>query len=129
VPSEAASQRLGKYLRQQGARNAQRSARHRGNRAAALFASALTLGLAAAGCGGSSASTTATPPSSGSAGSGSRAAIGSRCAAQAKGDLGAMGLCLASHGVVLPSNGKLVTCAEAANTRAEVTACLAKAAE
>jgi hypothetical protein len=38
-----------------------------------------------------------------------------------------MSLCLAAHGVPVPSGGRLVDCAEAANTRAEVTACLAKA--
>jgi hypothetical protein len=39
-----------------------------------------------------------------------------------------MGLCLAAHHVRVPSNGTLVRCAEAANTREEVTACLEKAA-
>jgi uncharacterized membrane protein len=102
---------------------------HNWLRAAALFASAVTLGLAAAGCGGSAASMTSGATSERSAGPGARTAIVGRCAAQANGDPAAMGLCLASHGVTVPSQGKLVTCAEAANTRAEVTACLTKAVQ
>ena len=39
-----------------------------------------------------------------------------------------MSLCLASHGVHLPGNGTLARCAGAANTGAEVNACLEKAA-
>jgi uncharacterized membrane protein len=100
---------------------------HNALRAAALFASAVTLGLSATGCGASATSTTSTTPQKRSTGAGARATIVSRCAAQANGDPAAMGLCLASHGVALASQGKLVTCAEAANTRAEVTACLTKA--
>ena len=111
---------------------------HNAFRAAALLASALTLGLATVGCGGSSTSagtrppsrsTTSTAPHPRSAGSGSREAIVGRCAARANGDPAAMGLCLAAHGVTLPSHGRLVSCAEAANTRAEVTACLTRAAQ
>jgi hypothetical protein len=83
-------------------------------------AACLTLALLAAGCGGSNHTTTTKPaPHSGVAG---------RCAAQSNGEPGTMGLCLASHGVHLPSNGALTRCAEAANTRADVTACLEKAA-
>jgi uncharacterized membrane protein len=98
-------------------------------RAAALFASAITLALAATGCGSSSTSTSSTAAQPRPAGTGARATIVGRCAAQASGDPAALGLCLASHGVTLPSQGKLVTCAEAANTRAEVAACLTKDAE
>jgi hypothetical protein len=102
---------------------------HNALRAAALFASAVTLGVSVTGCGSSTISTTSTTPHQRSAGAGARTIIVGRCAAQANGDPAAMGLCLASHGVTVPSQGKLVTCAEAANTRAEVTACLAKAAQ
>jgi uncharacterized membrane protein len=102
---------------------------HNALRAAALFASAVTLGLGATGCGGSAASTTSATTPQRSAGAGAREAIVRRCAAHANGDPAAMGLCLASHGVTLASQGKLVTCAQAANTRAEVTACLTKAAQ
>jgi uncharacterized membrane protein len=102
---------------------------HNALRAAAVFTSAVTLGLAATGCGGSATSTTSTATHQRSAGAGTRAAIIHRCAINANGDPAAMGLCLAGHGVTLPSQGKLVTCAQAANTRAEVTACLTKAAQ
>jgi hypothetical protein len=81
------------------------------------------LGLFAAGCGGSNhtaATSTARPAP--------HAGVAARCAAQAHGEPGAMGLCLAAHGVRMPSGGALVRCAEAANTRAEVTACLSRAA-
>ena len=106
--------------------------RHRGNRAAALFASAVAIGLAAAGCGGSTVRTTTSRPdsgSAGSAGSGSNAAIVNRCAGRANGDPATLGLCLASHGVVVPSHGRVVSCVQAANTRAEVTDCVVKAAQ
>jgi hypothetical protein len=89
----------------------------------------VAIGLAAAGCGGSTVRTTTSRPDSGSAGSGSNAAIVNRCAGRANGDPATLGLCLASHGVVVPSHGKLVSCVQAANTRAEVTDCLAKAAQ
>jgi hypothetical protein len=104
--------------------------RHRRNPTAAVFATALALGLAVAGCGGSTVRTTTTAqPNAASTASGSHTAIVNRCAAQAQGDPAAIGLCLASHGVVLPSHGKLVTCVQDADTRSEVTDCLAKAAQ
>jgi hypothetical protein len=103
--------------------------RHRRNGAAALFASALTLALALAGCGGSAVRTTNTEPHADSIGSGSRTAVVSRCAAQAQGDPAAIGLCLASHGVVVPSHDKFVTCVQDASTSSEVTDCLTKAAQ
>jgi hypothetical protein len=80
-----------------------------------LAALSLMLGLSA--CGGS---TTAKPAA--------HAGAAERCAAHSGGDPGAMGLCLAAHHVRVPSNGVLVRCAEAADTRAQVTACLEKAA-
>ena len=78
------------------------------------------LGLFAAGCGGSDHTATTRPAP--------HAGVAARCAAQANGEPGAMGLCLAAHHVRVPSSGALVRCAEAANTRAEVTACLSRAA-
>ena len=82
-------------------------------------AACLTLALFAAGCGGSNATTTTPAPHPG---------VAARCAAQSHDEPGTMGLCLASHGVRLGDNGTLARCAGAANTRAEVTACLEKAA-
>src|SRR3954466_6528789 len=91
-------------------------------RQSTLLTAVLTLRLATAGCGGSSAR-----PSPAPAAPRPHAAIADRCAARAGGDPGAMGLCLAAHHVVVPDDGRMVNCVQAADTRADVTACLAKA--
>jgi anthranilate/para-aminobenzoate synthase component II len=94
-------------------------------RAAALLAATLTLGLG--GCGGAS-TRAATSPGPRPPASGGHAAIIGRCSARADGDPAALGLCLASHHVVVPGGGGITRCMQAANTRADVTACLARAA-
>jgi hypothetical protein len=59
---------------------------------------------------------------------GGRAAIVNGRVSQAGGDRAATGLCLTQHHVTVPDSGTIVTRAQAASTRAEVTACLPKAA-
>ena len=115
-------------------------------RPVALLCAALALGLPSLGCGAASAghradatTTTRTAPGAVmhtqsisapcSANSSGRASIVNGCVSHASGDPGAMGLCLAKHHLTVPDSGKIVTCVQAASTRTDVTACLAKAAQ
>ena len=114
----------------------------RTRRARRLAALVLTLAVpAVAGCGGSSGSsgvsgpvstaaaqTTTSSSHTGAAPSvaAGHAAVVSLCSAQADGDPGSMGLCLARHGITVAPDGKMLTCLQTATDRAGVTACLTK---
>jgi hypothetical protein len=69
---------------------------------------------ALAGCGGNAARTPVHHP----------AAAPSACKAQAAGDPAELMICLAKHGVKVRGDGRLVGCAEAANTARDLEACI-----
>jgi hypothetical protein len=93
-----------------------------------IAASVLALAVALAGCGGghATAPSTSSPPHRAGP---PRATAGRACAAQAAGDPARLGLCLARHGIVVPSGGRLTSCVESAPDRAHVAACLARYAD
>jgi hypothetical protein len=76
--------------------------------------------LAGCGGGGGSATTTVHHP----AATVTAAAAPSACKVQAAGDPAELMICLAKHGVKVRGDGRLVRCAEAADTAQDLEACI-----
>jgi hypothetical protein len=94
----------------------------------------VTTSLALAGCGGSSHPTA---PASSAPDPTTRVSnapttdptrVPAQCLASNGSDPAEFTICLAKHGVHLPSGGKLVTCAQSASTKAQLEQCLVEAA-
>jgi hypothetical protein len=120
---------------------------HRRPRSGILIALLATC-LAIVGCGGTTAvhhpaagdmpaatSTAAPAPSSSNAAAASsqqpssRSAIASKCSASSSGKPAAVMLCLAEHGVKIPTEARLASCLLSATDSTAVNACLTKAGQ